>query len=34
LAQGESFSFTFDQPGTYDYRCVIHPEMEGTVNVR
>jgi len=34
LAQGESFSFTFDQPGTYAYRCVIHPEMEGTVNVR
>jgi plastocyanin len=34
LAQGESFSFTFDQPGTYEYRCVIHPEMEGTVNVR
>ena len=34
LAQGESFSFTFDQPGTYAYRCAIHPEMEGTVNVR
>jgi Cupredoxin-like domain len=34
LAQGESFSFTFDQPGTYTYRCAIHPEMEGAVNVR
>jgi len=34
LAQGESFSFTFDEPGTYTYRCVIHPEMEGAVNVR
>jgi plastocyanin len=34
LGQGESFSFTFDQPGTYEYRCVIHPEMEGTVSVR
>ena len=34
LAQGESFSFTFDQPGTYVYRCAIHPEMEGTVTVR
>jgi len=34
LAQGESFSFTFDEPGTYAYRCVIHPEMEGAVNVR
>ena len=34
LAEGESFSFTFDQPGTFAYRCVIHPEMEGAVNVR
>ena len=34
LAQGESFSFTFDEPGTYAYRCVIHPEMEGAVKVR
>jgi Cupredoxin-like domain len=34
LAQGESFSFIFDRPGTYAYRCVIHPEMKGTVNVR
>jgi plastocyanin len=33
LAQGESFSFTFDQPGTYAYRCAIHPAMEGTVSV-
>jgi plastocyanin len=34
LAQGESFSFKFDRPGTYAYRCVIHPEMKGAVNVR
>jgi len=34
LAQGESFSFTFDQPGSYAYRCAIHPAMEGTVSVR
>src|SRR5919106_3354550 len=34
LGQGESFSFTFDQPGTFAYRCAIHPEMEGVVNVR
>jgi plastocyanin len=34
LAEGESFSFTFDRPGTFAYRCVIHPEMEGAVNVR
>ncbi|MPZ90660.1 MAG: plastocyanin [Actinobacteria bacterium] len=34
LGQGESFSFTFDRPGTFAYRCAIHPEMEGVVNVR
>ena len=34
LAEGESFSFTFDEPGTYAYRCAIHPEMRGKVNVR
>ncbi|MGH2774135.1 MAG: cupredoxin domain-containing protein [Actinomycetota bacterium] len=34
LAEGESFSLTFDEPGSFAYRCVIHPEMEGTVNVR
>jgi plastocyanin len=34
LGQGESFSFTFDQPGTFAYRCAIHPEMEGVVNVQ
>jgi len=28
-----SFSFTFDQPGTYAYFCSIHPNMTGTVNV-
>ena len=34
MGQGESFSFTFDEPGTFAYRCAIHPEMEGVVNVR
>jgi plastocyanin len=33
LQPGESFSFTFDEPGTYSYLCEIHPEMTGTVNV-
>ena len=34
LGEGESFSFTFEEPGTYAYRCAIHPEMQGSVNVR
>jgi plastocyanin len=34
LDAGASFSFTFDEPGTYDYTCLIHPEMKGTIVVR
>jgi len=30
---GGSFSFTFDEPGTYEYFCAIHPGMSGVVIV-
>ena len=30
---GDSFEFTFDTAGTYDYFCMVHPWMTGTVNV-
>ena len=33
LSSGDSFTFTFDQPGTYDYFCQIHPEMTGTITI-
>ena len=33
LASGERFSFTFTEPGTYDYLCGIHPTMRGTIIV-
>jgi plastocyanin len=33
LRTGESFSFTFDAPGTHTYICIIHPSMRGTVTV-
>lgn len=33
LSQGNSFSYTFSQKGTYDYICGIHPSMKGTVTV-
>ena len=34
LDGGDSFSFTFTQPGTYQYFCSIHPFMTGTVVVK
>ena len=33
LDTGDSFSFKFDKPGTYQYVCTIHPRMVGTVIV-
>jgi plastocyanin len=33
LSDGATFSHTFSEPGTYPYRCAIHPEMEGKVKV-
>ena len=35
LTEGKQFSFTFSQPGTYPYFCVIHQAtMRGEVRVR
>ena len=33
LGPGETTSFTFTDPGTYEYVCTYHPGMEGTVTV-
>src|SRR5436190_23659837 len=33
LSQNQSFSFTFNQAGTFTYHCSIHASMTGTVNV-
>ncbi len=33
LDTGERYSHTFEQPGTYNYYCSIHPTMTGTVIV-
>ncbi len=31
---GQTFSYTFDQPGTYTYFCKVHPTMRGAITVR
>lgn len=33
LGSGDSFEFTFTEPGTYEYQCNFHPSMTGTIVV-
>lgn len=33
LAKGESYSYTYDKPGTYTYHCDPHRSMTGVVYV-
>jgi plastocyanin len=33
LSLGETFEYTFDELGTYEYYCTIHPSMTGRVIV-
>ena len=33
LDSGDSFTFTFNEPGTYNFFCTLHPQMTGTVTV-
>ena len=33
IMAGSSFTYTFDAAGTYDYFCMVHPWMAGTVIV-
>ncbi len=33
LAPGESFSFTFEEPGAHPYHCIPHPVMKATIVV-
>lgn len=33
LDSGQSFSFAFEDPGTFDYQCAFHPQMVGQVIV-
>ena len=31
---GDKYEFTFATPGTYKYRCSLHPQMIGTIVVQ
>jgi plastocyanin len=33
IGNGDTFEHTFDQAGTFDYVCTVHPGMEGSVKV-
>jgi plastocyanin len=33
LDTGDAFSFTFTEPGTYEYFCSLHPHMTATIVV-
>ena len=33
LSKGQSFSHIFNEAGTFDYKCSIHPSMKGKVTV-
>lgn len=33
LSQGETFSYTFNERGTFNYACSIHSGMSGTITV-
>lgn len=33
VAADKSFKFKFDTAGTYEYFCIVHPWMKGTVKV-
>jgi amicyanin len=34
MAKGQTFEFTFDKAGTYDYICGVHPTMKGQIIVQ
>ena len=33
IQPGDTFSFTFEEAGTFAYTCSIHPSMSGTITV-
>ena len=34
MKRGQNFGYTFNEPGSFEYGCTIHPAMQGTVIVK
>jgi len=34
ISTGQTYTHTFENPGTYDYHCSIHPSMKGEIVVQ
>jgi plastocyanin len=34
MQNGDTFEHTFDEAGTFDYVCSVHPGMDGSVTVK
>ena len=34
MQRGDKFTFTFSEPGEYEYYCSIHPSMRGKIIVK
>jgi plastocyanin len=34
MSNGQSYTFTFNSTGTFNYHCAIHPSMTGTITVK
>lgn len=34
MSEGETFQYTFNEEGTYNYHCTPHPNMKGTIIVK
>lgn len=34
MSKGQNFGYTFNESGTFEYACTIHPSMKGKITVK